>query len=298
MDRFTAYFNRGKYAPGHDNDASVVWLPKGYVADGSTFWCIYCHHLGGTALDGSDPVGIPGEYAVIRGVAQRMPVISIDLGAVPALSNTDNGKGHCGNDNALARFLDARAYIRSTFGAHPLVGVLATSLGGNVAPKIEARYGRGIGAPPVVGAEVGIIAARSLNDILLYNRPGTGSNRATVNAAYNRASALTTPLPTADDPTTAAVSVNLHMPTLNFVADTDNTVVLQTSLDYQAQANPGEALRHIDASYGGHTEAAIGTVPPDVVVDYLLKNLRIVAANTPRPGPGVLLNAAKQLAYV
>jgi pimeloyl-ACP methyl ester carboxylesterase len=244
-----------------------TFLPRSWTA-GDSRAVIFCHSLGGTALQGSTPDVTPGSAKFINGIAKKFPVVVTDLG----------GPGTCGNADAVAAIGLAKTWAETYLGADSGSALLAgASMGGWAMLNYAADN--------AVGAVVGVNPRISLADVRNNNRPNgwTGTsqnvpfNTDTINAAWGLAANSTgdypahgsslVALPAGADPNTRTAEL-VGLRALYYYASDDPTMLPSILATHVANIGPPAVARSVGAL--GHSDAAIGAVPVDDVIDWFL----------------------------
>lgn len=237
-------YGRGRYAP---DEHDVVLLPRDHRHDGTVLGVVYCHAAASDALSASDPVGRPGEWTLVRAVAERHPVVLADLG----------GRSTFGNPTSLARIDDARRYLQGTWGARSgpvaLIGVSMGAVGAlNYAAANRAH----------VTAAVGVLPLSDLHEI--YTRGGPVDYASMIAAAWGVP--VGAALPGGADPTRNTADL-VGLPYQAWYASNDHVVPAATVTNLTTLL--GVRAEAIDMGALGHSQQAIGS--PDVprILDFL-----------------------------
>lgn len=237
---------------------------------------MYVHQLGGTALTGSDPVGAPGFYNIINGVARKFLVIVTDMA----------GTSNWGTDPARDQVPLCKDQAVARFGAlDGPMRILMSSMGGLASFRYLVTAGATPGA--TVCSAIGGVGLGNLRD---FNRSNTGggwvggvaqspANANGVNIAWGlplnstgdypvHGSSLAA-LPAGADPATlgaALAAKQVH----HFAqyANDDITTIPAVLLQHIAELNNDSIARDLGA--WGHTDTAVGKANTDDIIDYYL----------------------------
>lgn len=233
----------GRIAPG---EADVVLLPSAYPQDGSAVGIVYCHASGGSALSASNPVSHPGEWTLVRSLAERYPVVVADLG----------GPQTFGNDLALARIGAAGGYLRTAWGARqaPMV-LVGTSMGALAALSYAAAH------RDDVATVVGVLPLVDLDAAYSANIAGLA-----LAIAKAWGVPLGAPLPERASPT-HRIDALAGLPFQGWCASDDPAAPVGSVLDLVAAIGlPAEVH---DLGRLGHTNAAIAAVRVEDIIAFV-----------------------------
>jgi acetyl esterase/lipase len=235
----------GRAAP---DEADVVMLPATYRLDGSRPGIVYCHPADGSALNGSDPLQKPGEWRLLRGLAEYVPVAVTDLG----------GPVTYGNDDAVARIDGARDLLARFGAASGPVALVATSMGAVAALRYAAAHRDQVWA---------VVAVLPLVDLVGAYQDDIGDQADEIARAWGLVRLLGQKLPAGVSPLELVDQLR-GLPLQCWTASNDPVLPSAVTAGFVAQLGP-PAETH-DLGPLGHTEEAIAAVPFAAVLSYLV----------------------------
>jgi pimeloyl-ACP methyl ester carboxylesterase len=242
MGIWTTY-GEGRFAAG---DADTTLLPTEYALDGSRPGVVYCHPSGGTALSASDPISRPGEWNLVRGLAEHYPTVVANLG----------GPQTFGNDLSVSRVGLARQYLQSRWGARPgPIVLVAVSMGAGAALRYAAAH------PGDVAA---VVAVAPLLDLDAFYSGDVDGLASLVAAAWGVSEGA--PLPATANPMHLVDELRGIAFQGWTASDDESTPAATLAAFVEALGSPAEA--HALGPLG-HTEALIAAVPVAAVVSYI-----------------------------
>jgi len=209
---------------------------------------VYCHSSGGGAAQ-LQTADSRAEHDLLAAIADSgFPIIAPDLG----------GPSHTwGNDLAVQRIGQARAYLQGRWGAAPgPVFLLGVSMGA-LDMLNYARHQR--------TSVAGLVAILPVTDLDQLRALGADDLQTNIDRAWGVA--YPDPLPPAANPARHTEELR-GVPYLAFYAS-DDPLLPGPSVSGFAAAVGGRA---IDLGHFGHTQALIGEVPVPEVVAFLRQN--------------------------
>lgn len=233
----------GRFVAG---ETDVVLLPRAYRHDGTVPGVVYCHGALGSGLSASDPFARPGEWSLLRGIAERYPVVVADLG----------GPFTFGNATTVAAIESARRYLQTTWGAKPgKIGLVGVSMGGTGVINYAAAYRAN------VAAAVGVVPVCDLNELYTGHN---GEYAPYIRAAWNLA--VGQALPLAANPLNNILKV-LGLPYQVWYASNDEAVPVSTVLSLLSLLGLTGTKHNVGAL--GHTQEAIGAASVPTILQHL-----------------------------